>query len=783
MKVDVFVLDLSYDVFNGIPEIYIWGIDKDDHRVAIIEKNFRPYFYVLIKDDVPIDEAIDQLKTISKAQSPVTSVSKQNMRYFGKPVNVLRVETVIPAFVRVYREEVSKFKWVAAVLEADIRFYMRYSIDSQVRPFYWLRAEVDEIKRDDLRVHKVYELKSIESVYEDRFPNLRTLAFDIEVLNKYGSPNPRRDPIIVIGVWTDKEYKQFINSDNDDLKIIREFSKFVLDYDPDIILGYNTNGFDWQYLLDRLASRNVKLDVGRKTNSEPSQGTYGHYSIVGRLNVDLYGFAESLTEVKVKSLENVADYLGVYPKDKRVNLEWYQIPEYWEDPKKRDILLKYNLDDAKTTYLLKNVFLTFGEQLTVISGLPLDQLCMASVGYRIEWLLMRESKKFNELIPNRVERKNESYKGGLVIEPKPGLHENVAVLDFSSMYPSIMIKYNIGPDTLVQGECNDCWIAPEVGYKFRRDVNGFYRSILVSLLEERRKVKSELANVNDEYERRRLDERQKALKVMANAMYGYMGWSSARWYSKEGAESVTAWGRELIIRASNIAKEAGFEVVYGDTDSIFVKGNMSDVDNLVSRITKELDLEIKIDKKYKKIFFTKNKKRYAGLTYDGKIDIVGFEAIRGDWCDIAKETQRVVIEKILLSGISEAVKAVKGVIMKMKRKDFDIHGVIIWKSLDKSFEEYEVNAPHVIAAKKALNAGFAIDKLGKIGYIVMKGSGKISDRVEPYFLVKDKNKIDVDYYIEKQIIPSVMRILEPFGIKEDNLKGVTTDIMDYFRDL
>ncbi|MEM3244363.1 MAG: DNA polymerase domain-containing protein, partial [Metallosphaera sp.] len=181
--------------------------------------------------------------------------------------------------------------------------------------------------------------------------------------------------------------------------------------------------------------------------------------------------------------------------------------------------------------------------------------------------------------------------------------------------------------------------------------------------------------------------------------------------------------------------------------------------------------------------FTENKKRYAGLTYDGKIDIVGFEAIRGDWCDIAKETQRVVIEKILLSGISEAVKAVKGVIMKMKRKDFDIHGVIIWKSLDKSFEEYEVNAPHVIAAKKALNAGFAIDKLGKIGYIVMKGSGKISDRVEPYFLVKDKNKIDVDYYIEKQIIPSVMRILEPFGIKEDNLKGVTTDIMDYFRDL
>ncbi|WP_306305613.1 3'-5' exonuclease [Metallosphaera hakonensis] len=92
---------------------------------------------------------------------------------------------------------------------------------------------------------------------------------------------PRRDPVIIIGVWSDDGPKQFVNTDGDDLKIIREFSKFVLDYDPDVILGYNSNGFDWQYLIERAMIRKAKLDIGRKVNSEPSQGTYGHYSVVG----------------------------------------------------------------------------------------------------------------------------------------------------------------------------------------------------------------------------------------------------------------------------------------------------------------------------------------------------------------------------------------------------------------------------------------------------------------------------------------------------------------------
>ncbi|AWR97124.1 DNA polymerase II [Acidianus sulfidivorans JP7] len=778
---DCYIIDFSYEVEDNKPLIYIWCIDKEGNRSLVIEENFRPYFYAILEDNANVDRIIEEIKKTSNSASPITNIESLEKKYYGNPVKVLRIQTVIPAYIRIYRDQISKIKGIKEVVEADIRFYMRYSIDKNLKPFTWFKADVEELPNNGkFRVNKVYLLKNILETYEDNPPNLKIMAFDIEVFNKYGSPNPRRDPVIIIGVWTEEGGKQFVTED-DDLKTIRQFSNFVLDYDPDIILGYNSNRFDWPYLIERTKLRNVKLDIGRKINSEPTQGTYGHYSIVGRLNVDLFGFAMGIEEVKVKSLDNIADYLGILPKSQRVNLEWYEIPEYWQDEKKRKILLQYNLDDAKSTYLLKDAFLPFGEQITAITGLPLDQLSMASVGYRVEWLLMREAFVYNEIIPNRIEREYETYKGGLVIPPKPGIHQNVYVLDFSSMYPSIMIKYNIGPDTLVKGECDDCWVAPEVGHKFRKSPDGFYKTILQKLVEERKQVKDKLKSVSDDYEKRRLDERQRALKIMANAFYGYMGWLSARWYSKEGAEAVTAWGRQTISEVAKLVESKGFEVIYGDTDSVFVKANdESKINEIVKEIIEKFGLDIKIDKMYEKIFFTENKKRYAGITKEGKIDIVGFEAIRGDWCDLAKNIQKDVIEKVLTSSVDNAVKLVRDTIMKLRRKEFNIEDLIIWKSLDKDIEDYDVDAPHVNAAKKAIKAGYAIFKGGKIGYIIVKGNTKISQRAEPYFLVKDKSRIDIDYYIDRQIVPSALRILEQFGITETTLKNSGINIMDFF---
>jgi len=288
----------------------------------------------------------------------------------------------------------------------------------------------------------------------------------------------------------------------------------------------------------------------------------------------------------------------------------------------------------------------------------------------------------------------------------------------------------------------------------------------------------------DSPEYRLLDERQKAVKVLANATYGYMGWPAARWYCRECAEAVTAWGRQLIRMAIDYAKKLGLRVIYGDTDSLFVTYDEEKIRKLIEFVEKELGFEIKIDKVYKRVFFTEAKKRYAGLLADGRIDIVGFEAVRGDWCELAKDVQSKIVEIVLKTGDTEkAIEYVQKVIRELKEGKIPVEKLVIWKTLSKKLSEYSVEAAHVVAAKRMLEKGFKVSVGDKIGYVIVKGSGKLSQRAYPYFMVKP-NQLDVDYYIDHQIIPAALRILSYFGITERRLKGVAVtrkSLFDFLR--
>ncbi len=789
------ILDVSYEVESGEPVIELWVRTEDDRRALLLKRGFRPYFYALLSEDADASQIAKRVRRLSKPSSPITSVEPVEKRYIGRPARALRIETVIPAKVRDYRAEVARLPGVKEVLEADIRFSMRFLIDKNLYPMRWYRARVEEKpKKPSLRVDAVYEVvgdieEEPELAYRDPLEDLRTMAFDIEVYNPGRSPDPKRDKVIVIAYKTDemREPEVLTAEKGSDALIIKEFVKRVLEYDPDIIVGYNQNRFDWPYLVERAHLYGFKLDVGRRVGAEPTPSVYGHYSVPGRLNVDLYDFAAEIHEVKVKSLEEVADYLGVMPKEERVILEWWQISEYWDNPEKRPLLIQYARDDVEATYRLAGKFLPFGAQLSQVSGLPLDQVMAASVGFRLEWRLIREAYKLNELVPNRVERREESYTGAIVLKPKPGIHENVAVLDFASMYPNIMVKYNVGPDTLVRpGEPydpNEVYVAPEVGHKFRKNPPGFFKKVVEKFLDIRRRIKEEMKRYPpDSPEYRLLDERQKAVKVLANATYGYMGWTHARWYCRPCAESITAWGRTIIRRAIEIARSMGLEVIYGDTDSLFVKYREGVVEELIRKLQEELGFEIKIDKIYRKVFFTEAKKRYVGLTIDGKIDVVGFEAVRGDWSDLAKETQVKVAEIVLETGdVEKAIEYVRKIIEDLRKGNVELRKLIIWKTLTKRPEEYAAEQPHVTAARIMEKMGYKVSPGMKIGFVIVKGSGPISRRAKPYFLAK-KEEIDVDYYIDKQVIPAAMRILAYFGVSEKRLKSGRrqTSLLDFF---
>ena len=788
--VTFWLLDASYGVVGAVPEVRLWGIAEDGRRIVVLDRRFRPYFYVLPEEGVDPEVLMRRLRAKASGRRPILKMEVVERKYFGKPVKVIKVTCQIPEDVREYREIFKNVDGVREVLEADIRFYMRYIIDKQLRPCGWHRVRAEKVPvPSSWRVDAAYmALEDPEPIELNKLPPLRILAFDIECYNPRGAPNPRRDPVIVIALRTSEgETRVLTAKDHDDRELLREFVRFVQEYDPDIIVGYNSNHFDWPYLMERAKVVGVRLAVTRM-NSEPAPSVYGHISVVGRANVDLYDFVEDmLPEVKVKTLENVADYLGVMRKSERVLIEGAEIYAYWDDPQRRKTLLEYARCDVESTYGIAEKFLPFAMQLASLVGLTLDQVGAASVGFRVEWYLMRQAYLEGELIPNREERPYETYRGAIVLRPKPGIHENVAVLDFSSMYPNIMIAKNISPDTYVPPEEVDdpskYNIAPEVGHAFRKEPPGFYKKVLSRLLEFRRKLREEMKKYDpSSIEYKILYERQRAVKVIANACYGYAGWLGARWYKREVAEATTAWGRQTIKETIKIAKSLGLEVIYGDTDSVFVKYDKEKVERFIKEVEQRFGLEIKPDKIYVRVFFTEAKKRYCGLLPDGRIDIVGLEAVRGDWAEIAKEVQEKVIEIVLKEGSPQkAAEYVSKVIEELRAGKIPVSKLIIWKTVTKDIREYEVEAAHVTAAKRLLEAGFQLEIGDKVGYVILKGGGKLAERAWPYQLVKDPSQIDYEYYVRKQVIPAALRILGYFGISENQLltSGKQTTLFDF----
>lgn len=795
MEREIFIefqpLDVSYEVEGRKPKIIIWSKLRDGSTAVLEDRRFLPYFYALpIQDNSSFEKIRRAIERACAAKRIACSVQIETRKYFGKNVQVFKITVEIPEQVRQVRDVIKEIPGIEEVLEADVRFSLRYMIDHDMKPFRWYLAKVREKEKIEYRVQKVYEILEgpKEKEAETSPPRLKMLAFDIEVYSPAGSPKPSQDPIIIIGTM-DGGIEQFYSVEKSDKTVIENFASKIRKEDPDLIVGYNINSFDWQYLMERSKIIKANLDIGRKNNSPPSMSVMGHVSIQGRLNVDIFNFVEEMTGTKRKTLDEIAEYMGVMKKSERTSLEWYEIPKLWDSGKEGvQKVLNYNRDDVISTYRLAEKFIPFGIQLSGLTGIPLDQIMAASVGFRLEYYLMRKAYKYGELVPNREERGRETYKGAIVLSPKPGVHENVAVLDFASMYPNIMIKYNVGPDTLMKdNECSpeECYIAPDVGHKFRKEPSGFFKSVLNELLQARKKMREEMKKYKpDSPEYAILDERQKAVKVLANAAYGYMGWQAARWYCKECAEAITAWGRANITSAINEAKKLGLSVIYGDTDSLFVENKPELVEKLINWIDKELGLEIKVDKIYKKLFFTEAKKRYVGLTVDGTIDIVGFEAIRGDWSEIAKDIQ-VEVARLVLDEMStkKAVDHVREVIDMLKDKKIPIDKLVIWKTITKKIEDYEVDAPHVAAAKMYENYGLKISPGDKVGYVIVKGGGKISEKVKPYFAAS-LEEIDVDYYAEHQIIPAALRILEYFGVKDTELKrqskGGQKSLMDFF---
>lgn len=777
MKIIFWLLDINYEVSDKGAETWLWGIRDTGERILIIDRDFPDYFYAILEEGADPSTVIEQIK---RAQYPsVAKLETVERKLFGKPVKTVKIYCKDPDTMPKYARALREIEGITDCLEDDVRYSMRYLIDNNIVPCGWHEAEVTEEKTPvNTKIDHAYEAKSKPKLLEKTdVPQLRILGFTTAYYSREGSPKPNRNPIIGISASTNNgQTKQFwTDNDKNDKPLLEAFTTYVRTLDPDIAVGYGVNSNDWPYLAERCKLHRTHLYVDR-TQTEPHTSIYGHVSITGRANIDLADYADEFPEVKVKTLQNLADYLGIMKIEDRTLIEDVEVADYWDDEKKREKLKQFSLDNSRCVMDIAEAIIDFAIQLSNLVSLPLDHAGTAAAGFRVEWFLVKHTHATEELIPKRVEQPYRPYPGAIVLEPKPGLHDNVVALDFKSMYPNIMINYNLSPDTYVPPEDptpkEGVYEAPEVKHRFRKEPAGFYKQALIDLISVRDKMRSEMKTTDPKNPQHRVfDARQKAVKVITNAMYGYAGWTGARWYMKPVAEAAAAWGRHTITNTISMAEKAGLNIVYGDTDSVFAKNEPDRVDRLLVEIKRKLGLEISRDKVYVRIFFTEAKKRYAGLLPDGRLDIVGLEVMRGDWATAAKKVQEKVLEIVLKEqSPSKAAEFVQQFTRELRQKRVPYRDLVIWKTLTKPPEEYEVKAAHVEAARMLRQRGWELSVGDKVGYVIVTGTGRLYERVKPYTYAT-YDEVDVEYYVSKQVVPAAARVLESFGITEQQLLG------------
>lgn len=744
--------------------IYIWGLSKDGEPYLFVDMSFKDFFYV-------VDVNLDRLRTrlIEALGSKYGDISIETTR---RVINGVEKDVYVISgpeeTLKLASRAISSFFGEDKIFEDDVRYTQKYILYRGLRVCGWYEVEYGE--EISLKNFKGYKLISYKPIDEAIQPEMRVVSIDYVISSEQGSPDPERDPVNAIILFDGYMLKRFVLEDGNDVKLIREFIEYLSKLDPDVVITFYGNSMFYPYIVNRFKRLGLTIDIGRFPQ-EIHQSILGHFSIGGRINIDLYEYVDDIPFFQRKTLEELAEYLRIDRPRRTIDMLLYS--QYWRN--NRNELLEY------VSWRSKAMFAAFksleGDIYTLsnVTGIPPDYVLTSSSGRQIEFYIMSEAVKKSLVIPRSTERFVRSYPGGLVMKPMVGLHRDICVIDFKSMYPSLMIKYNISPETVVSSPIENGFFFEEIGLGVRTDINGLFPQILKTLIRLRDEARERLSSLQESSpEYRLLDARQRIYKILANTVYGYMGWSQARWYSYEGASLVTYLGRRTISKAIEYASKLGLEVIYGDTDSLFVKYDKDKVDKLLERIYSEMGLEAKIDKVYRSILFTEAKKRYAGYTVDGTIDIVGLEYTRRDWCDYARELQYEVIKSVLVDGDrKKAVNIFRDYVSKLRKGNVPLEKLVIWEQITRNLRDYKANAPHIEVARQLERRGWKIRKGMFIGYIVLKGGGPIYKR-SVYYVEADPDKVDINYYIYHQLLPVVYRVLSPLGVSKSSLEAAAT---------
>lgn len=633
VKRNIVLLDIDYITYDEKPVMRLFGKVKGEksNDLIALDDSFVPYLYILPSGN--IDKCIEDLKELEENDElEFTKLEKVVKKDFQVPTEFIKISFNHPQDVPKYRDKIWDLDSVKQLREHDIPFYRRYLIDNALVPMAELELEgelldsFETIDTDDDSL-EILKLNMPPKTANTDFQQFRMMSFDLEVRNPHGMPNPNEDEIIMIGIDSNVGVRKVISTKGDEFEndpemyfiekvdsekeMIESFIKTVKENNIDIIIGYNSDVFDFPYLKDRAKIWGLDLDLGVDGSSIKfiRRGFNNAATFKGLLHVDLYLVMRRYMSLDRYTLERV--YFEFFGEEK-IDVPGDRIYEFWDNGgKELKNLFKYSLDDVVSTLKIAQETLPLNLELTRIVGQPFVDVTRMATGQQAEWYLVRKAYEVDEVVPNKPNmtmkniKERGSNSGGYVKEPEIGLHENLVQFDFKSLYPTLIISKNISPDVLVKDNSSynakfedfedfetgydeidnikeeelssaidndeEYYISPEHFFKFKKEPQGFIPSALEDILNERFAVKNRMKATDDPVLKKSLDVQQQALKRLANTMYGVYGFLRFRWYSFECAQSITAWGRQHIKKAMKEAEAYGFKAIYADTDGFYAK--------------------------------------------------------------------------------------------------------------------------------------------------------------------------------------------------------------------
>ena len=782
-----FVLQATYRIQSSVPVVYIYGRFDDGATFEIRDTRQIPTFYL------PREEAKKLVADVTDPTLAVLGVQAARLAatdkvdFLGQRLS--KVEVGIPADAQKVRDWLHEKK--VPTYEADVRFAMRYLIDRQIKG--GIRVEGERTAGQG--VDWCFENPNVYPAESFMLPTV--LSFDIET-------DPRAGRLLAIACYgmgvdevviVDQPGRQMperavgVPSEKDALLY---FCDLVKRLDPDILTGWNVIDFDLT-VLQKTASRvRCDFELGRGAGNMRIRAAEGYFgsgsaTIPGRLVLDGMNMVRgAFIKLDEYSLDGVArEILG--EGKTFVSRGQDKVLEILDNcAHGLEAFALYARTDARLALQIveKLDLISLAFARSALTGMTADRVAASIASFDFLYLSELEQKRIAAPSVAHPGQNRVAQGGGAVFEPIIGIHENVWVCDFKSLYPSIIRTFNIDPLSYAQGQVpvsrDDDVLLTVDGVRFAK-TPGILPSLLDKLFVERARAKAENNGVASQ-----------AIKILMNSFYGVLGTPACRFYNPHIANAITGQGRSLLYWSKVWFESRGYPVLYGDTDSVFVSSGIEDAaeasevamslvsdfnhqltDYLASNFGVESVLELEFEKLYSRLFLAKTRsgsqgarKRYAGVKWDpnnqDEIEFVGMEVVRRDWTDLAKNVQRNLITR-LFQG-EEVASYLVSVVRALRAGELD-EQLVYRKALRKGVETYIANVPpHVQAVKKAQARDPNLEAPRLVRYTVTEQGPEL---VEFDSLLEP----DREHYLEKQVKPVAIPVLEALGLDFDQVIG------------